>query len=228
MAINDIAPLDVRTSGDAAAPVQAHGSNKLGKDQFLQLLMAQLSHQDPTSPADGNAFVAQLAQFASLEMMQNANSNLESLLAGQAAGNQTSALGLVGKEVLFRTDQLTLAAGTATATSARLAAPAQQVTAVVTDGNGKVVRTMQLGAAPEGSVDVVWDGRDDQGAAQPDGHYTIRVTAADQSGKTVDVEQRSSGAVTGVSFENGVPELLLGEQRLKLSAVVQVNERNTP
>jgi len=104
MAINDIAPLDVGTSNGTAAPADAHGSNKLGKDQFLQLLMAQLSHQDPTSPADGNAFVAQLAQFASLEMAQNTNSNLEQLLAGQAAGNQTSALGLVGKQVVFRTD----------------------------------------------------------------------------------------------------------------------------
>src|SRR5882757_9585209 len=120
MAINDVAPLDVSTSNGAAAPPAAHGSNKLGKDQFLQLLMAQLSHQDPTSPADGNAFVAQLAQFASLEMAQNTNSNLEHLLAGQAAGNQTSALGLVGKQVVFRTDQLTLTAGTSTGTSARL------------------------------------------------------------------------------------------------------------
>jgi len=87
---------------------------------------------------------------------------------------------------------------------------------------------MQLGAAPEGTVDVAWDGRDDQGIVQPDGQYTIRVTAADLSGKTVDVEQRSSGVVTGISFENGVPELLLGDEHLKLSEVVQVNERNTP
>jgi len=45
-------------------PADATGSNELGKDQFLQILTAQLANQDPTAPMDSNAFVAQLAQFS--------------------------------------------------------------------------------------------------------------------------------------------------------------------
>jgi flagellar basal-body rod modification protein FlgD len=225
MAINDLPSLDVSNPSTAAAPVPARGSNTMGKDQFLQLLMAQLAHQDPTAPTDGGAFVAQLAQFASLELQQNTNANLEGLLAGQAAANQTAVLGLVGKQVLFRTDKVTLAQGSGTTTNARLGEAAAQVTAVITDSNGKAVRTLQLGPRAEGTMDVVWDGRDDQGTPQPAGEYTIRITAADQAGESIDVQQRSSGVVTGVSFEDGVPELLLGTQHLKLSEIVQVNER---
>jgi flagellar hook assembly protein FlgD len=44
-------------------------SSNLGKDDFLQLLVAQLSNQDPMNPQDGAQFVAQLAQFSSLEQL---------------------------------------------------------------------------------------------------------------------------------------------------------------
>src|SRR5262245_58163951 len=84
------------------------GSSKLGKDEFLKLLMAQLAHQDPTAPADSNAFVAQLAQFASMEQLQSVNSQLEALLVAQTANNQTSVSSLVGRDVVYRTDRVHL------------------------------------------------------------------------------------------------------------------------
>ena len=66
------------------------GTSELGKDAFLTLLVTQLQHQDPLSPQDNSEFVAQLAQFSSLEAIQNLSSSM---------GN-TQALSLVGKNVI--------------------------------------------------------------------------------------------------------------------------------
>src|SRR5215213_6921849 len=97
----------------AADPVKsdARGSSALGKDEFLKLMMAQLAQQDPTAPSDSNAFVAQLAQFSSLEQMQNVNSSLQSLLIGQASQNNSGAVNLVGKDILYKTDKIHLEQG---------------------------------------------------------------------------------------------------------------------
>ena len=67
------------------------GTSELGKDAFLTLLVTQLQHQDPLSPQDNSEFVAQLAQFSSLEAIQNLSSSM---------GN-TQALSLVGKNVII-------------------------------------------------------------------------------------------------------------------------------
>lgn len=67
------------------------GTSALGKDAFLQLLVAQLQHQDPLSPQDNSEFVAQLAQFSSLEELQNITSSM----------NNSQALNLVGKYVIM-------------------------------------------------------------------------------------------------------------------------------
>ena len=57
---------DVNKAADPTPKSDARGSSKLGKDEFLKMMMAQLSTQDPLSPSDSNAFVAQMAQFSIL------------------------------------------------------------------------------------------------------------------------------------------------------------------
>ena len=68
----------------------------LGKDDFLQLLITQLTHQDPTEPMKDRDFIAQMAQFSTLEQITNMSKDF-----GQLAGilSTSQALGLLGKTV---------------------------------------------------------------------------------------------------------------------------------
>lgn len=78
----------------------------LGKDQFLQLLITQLRHQDPINPVEDKEFIAQLAQFSSLEQMQNLNTNLgDMMLAQQKLTALGQATQMIGKEVELFTNE---------------------------------------------------------------------------------------------------------------------------
>lgn len=57
------------------------GKNQLGKDDFFKILIAQLQYQDPLKPLDDKDFIAQMAQFSTLEQMQNMQAELSSMKA---------------------------------------------------------------------------------------------------------------------------------------------------
>ncbi|AHH10451.1 flagellar hook assembly protein FlgD [Borrelia coriaceae] len=73
------------------------GSN-LGRDDFLKLLITQLKYQDPTDPMKDKEFIAQMAQFSSLEQMTNMSKSFESLASVLGISKE---LDLLGKIVEF-------------------------------------------------------------------------------------------------------------------------------
>ncbi len=68
-------------------------TDELGKDEFLKLLITQLTHQDPTEPMDDREFIAQMAQFSTLEQMTNLSSEFERLGGLLQSGQAVSLLG---------------------------------------------------------------------------------------------------------------------------------------
>jgi flagellar basal-body rod modification protein FlgD len=207
---------------DPAAPSGARDA--LGKDDFLRLLTAQLANQDPLKPVDNQAFVAQLAQFASLEQLHGVSDRLDSLVLASASQTQLGAASLVGRDVVFRADGLDVEPGSAPAPMQGTLAARAAVTAVVQDSNGRAVRALSLGALEAGDFRLAWDGRDDRGNVVAPGRYTLTVTARADDGTLTPIDLRASGRVKGVDYSSGGPELVVGASRIKLSDVSQITQ----
>jgi flagellar basal-body rod modification protein FlgD len=226
-----IVPVPTLTSAaDKPAPdtLTRTGSSALGKDEFLKILVAQLANQDPTQPQDSSQFVAELAQFSSLESQQNTVTDLNAMMLGQATANQTAATAFIGKDVEYHNSSLAWNGSTPVVASATLGAAAQKVTVSVSDAAGNVVTTFDAGARAAGDSSITWDGTDGKGKALPPGHYTFQPTAFDAAGKAVPITLSTEGTVSGVAFQGGVPLLRIGTELIKMSDVTSINERNTP
>ncbi|PYY66483.1 flagellar biosynthesis protein FlgD, partial [Pseudomonas jessenii] len=93
------------TDGLASAAGSASGNKALGKDAFLQLLVTQLKNQNPLEPQDNGAFVAQLAQFSSLEGITTLNDTVSGLASNYNSSQALQASSLVGRSVIAPGDK---------------------------------------------------------------------------------------------------------------------------
>ncbi|RVU37062.1 flagellar hook capping protein [Rheinheimera riviphila] len=79
----------------SSAPIQS-ANNAISQEEFVKLFLAQLNYQDPLEPLNNREFLAQLAQFSSLEQSRQINDNILGVMAMQAS---TQGLSLLGKNV---------------------------------------------------------------------------------------------------------------------------------
>jgi flagellar basal-body rod modification protein FlgD len=84
------------SAASAVGASQPSQSSSLGMEDFLKILTAQLNNQDPLKPVDNAEFIAQIAQFASLEQSRQLNEKIDTLISSQSA---TQSVGLLGKTV---------------------------------------------------------------------------------------------------------------------------------
>lgn len=202
--ISDVTATSVDVSG-----VTKQKTDGLGRDAFLKLLVAQLSHQDPLKPTDGTEFVTQLAQFSAVEQAVSQTARLDTLSAQLTGISANESVSLIGKQVTVRGQNL-LYDGTNPATATvKLGGAAAEVKVTVTDASGKVIRTINLGSKPAGPLDVSWDGRDDAGRQVGAGGYSFSVSAKSATGASVEVQKDVTGVVQKVTFDKGYPVVVL-------------------
>lgn len=91
-------------SGVSATQGSSAASN-VSLEDFMKVLMAQLSYQNPLKPMDNQEFLAQIAQFTSLGQTQEMNANIQTLVANQAA---QQSIGLLGRTVYATVDNATV------------------------------------------------------------------------------------------------------------------------
>jgi flagellar basal-body rod modification protein FlgD len=211
-----------QTNADGAS---GPAKNDMGKDTFFQLLITQLQNQNPLNPMDGAEFTSQLAQFSQLEKLDNMGSSLEYMQLYLASLNNAQAVDFIGKEVEANGNSVQLPEGGSASLRYELMDDAGSSTVKIYDQDMKLVKTVEVGPQNAGSQEWSWDGKDNQGNQLEAGDYTFEVSASDVNGEGVAVTTYLKGVVTGVTFENGVTFLLLGQQKVSLGDVIRVNDQ---
>lgn len=210
-----------------ASTPTSQDSSVMGKDDFLTLLVAQLQHQDPLNPAESTEFTAQLAQFSSLEQLQNIDASLNGFEVYQSTLNNIQSSGFIGKTVTASGSMLTVSDGTADPIRFDLANDADSVYIQIYDDYGGFVTDIQAGALGAGEQQVVWDGRDANGSAVEDGPYTFNVMAMNSDGTVVSSTSYTTGVVSGVDYKTGATHLLIDGHEVPISSVIRVEETGT-
>jgi len=205
--------LSSSSSSSSTSSTSSSSTSSLGQDAFLQLLVTQLEYQDPLDPMDDKDFVAELAQFSSLEQLTEINSGIDDLKTIGEEQEMIGAVNFMGKTVEATGTALYLSNGSATGVTFTLPDDAATCIVNVLDSSGDIVRTVDMGETSAGEVSFTWDGLDYDGNTADDGLYQIAVTATDSDGNTETVTSTMTGTVCGVKQEDGTYYLNIGGER---------------
>ncbi len=186
--------------------VNQSSSTTMNKNDFMNLLIAQMKNQDPMSPMDGTQFAAQLAQFSSLEQLQNLNDSMTTSINANYALtqsiNNTLSATLIGKDVKVSGGDLQNNGQSSVELGYNLPGTASSVTINVTDSNGNVVKTFSNLPTTSGDNKLSWNFTDNNGNKLPNGNYTFSVTAKGTDGSDMTADLFKVGTVDGVKFSS--------------------------
>jgi flagellar basal-body rod modification protein FlgD len=209
-------------SGSYVDSTQKENDNNLQQSDFLTMMVAQLQHQDPLNPVEGTDYTSQLAQFSSLEQQINSNTNLEAILKTlEEQGANENLLDYIGKQITCRDNLVTLENGVAGGATFSLPEPGQ-VIVTITDGAGKPITSYAQTDLAAGTHAVVWNGQSLDGQNVPDGTYRYEIQAISASGSLQNVQTAFTGTVTGLTYANGSPQLLMGGRSVDPQSVLSV------
>ena len=174
------------------------GNSELDKEDFLTLLVAQITHQDPMNPMDDKAFTAQLAQFSSLEQLTNINDGITALGDNAERQQILGAVGYLGKTVRAGGSSMAIVDGETSTLYYGFEETAASVLINIFDPDGNLVRTDTLEGKQPGVYEYDWDGKDWKGEAMPDGVYMVGMAAVGADGESMLIQTEVSGEVAGV------------------------------
>lgn len=193
----------------------------LGKDDFLKLLLLELKYQDPTAPMDSEKILSQTSQLATLESAENTNKALKDLSASLASSMQFSGIAAIGKIADTGSNAITLANGSNTDFQLYFPANITSGNINIMDINGKVLRTMQVGATDAGVAKYSWDGKDNTGARLKEGTYYAESTYAKTDG-TSGTARVGLYPIDSIKFDSGKTYAKLGSAYVDFSTIKEI------
>jgi flagellar basal-body rod modification protein FlgD len=200
----------------------------LGKDEFLQLLITKLQNQDPLQPMNDEDFIAQLAQFSTLEQMNNiadgiTQANQWDYLQMQSLNNAMAA-GLIGKDIQAKYDTLYIDDKNTPEIGFSVSSYAATVEFTIKDADGNVVATLVDEDVNPGAHTISWDGKDELGQRVPTGRYTIEAVAHDANGDTFTPDLILVGTVEAITYRDGSAYLQVNGVEIPLGYITAIGE----
>jgi len=223
-----ISPVTTDVNGQAK---KTGSQQSLGKDDFLQLLVTKLQNQDPLKPMEDQDFISQLAQFSSLEQMNNisegiATSNKWDLLQMQSLNNALAS-GLIGKEIKAEYSGVYIENGKSTTVSFTMPEAASQVELTIKDASGNVIATLSKSNVGTGISSMTWDATNEQGNRVDDGFYTVEAKAIRADGSSFNPALSLVGKVNTVVYRDGNAYVSVNGIEIPLGDIAAVGEPGT-
>lgn len=218
---NDVSSTFINSLQNPTATVTQSSSNALGKDAFLQLLVTQMKNQNPLDPQDNTQFVAQLAQFSSLESMQNLTSTVDTIAANYQSSQALQASSLVGRSVIASASSTVVDTAKGMTGSIVVPSASSSTTVKISDASGNLVKTIDLGTQAAGNTSFTWDGTNDAGEVATAGTYNFVATGS-LEGKATSLATNLPATVNSVTTGVNGAEMMLnlaGGQSVALSKV---------
>jgi flagellar basal-body rod modification protein FlgD len=212
-------------------------SNELGQDAFLKLMITQMENQDPLSPQENTEFIAQLAQFSSVESLDKLNNQFSGFSSSFVANQALQASSLVGRSVTVPGDTAYLKANEVVTTSVDVPTSTSEMNISIYNSSGSLVEQIAAGPQAAGESVLRWDGTHLEVNGQlldwssshaeglPPGQYRFEVSASVE-GKMTQLDTAVSANVNSVTVgANGTLTLnLAGMGAVNLADVKQFSE----
>jgi flagellar basal-body rod modification protein FlgD len=197
----------------AKAEKQREIKKTLGKDDFLRIMITQMKQQDPTNPFKAEQMAAEMAQFTSVEQLQNMNQSLKKMSGQSSPADRMAMTGLIGKMVTVDKDRFPHAEGENESLTFNLPKEAKEAHVALVSETGEVVFEKDIGSQKKGEGLFAWDGLKTNNLPAKAGNYILRIEAKDEGGNAIQTDSRAKSRVVGVSFEGGEPLLLVGDAK---------------
>jgi len=208
------------TTSTAAAGAAVNPGAKLDKDAFMKLLLVELQFQDPTDPMDSDKMLTQTSQLAALETQENTNMMMEKLATQMGNSMNMYAVSAVGKMASLGFNAVSLDATGKAEFEVYFGKEIHSGKLLIKDGDGNLVRTVELEAGKKGVLAFEWDGTNESGEAMKEGYYSVTAEYLD-----TDLEQQTTQfgiyPVESVRFEDGEALIKLGSSYVPLEYVIE-------
>lgn len=211
----------VQGKNSAGAPDR----QQLGQEDFLELMIVQLRNQDPLKPMENGDFLGQMAQFSTVNGIEQLNRSVSSVTGALAANQALQAASLVERSALIEADTVELEEGGSISGMVELPGDVSHAVVAILDASGQEVARVPVTNDGTGTARFTWNGLGADGQAVPGGRY--RVTAEHQSGRqTQPASTYLWGEIESVSLfgsQNGMQMTLKGLGTFSLSEALEIS-----